>query len=90
MGQKVSDFTYKSDRQGAGRIFESFRSRHGLSQSQLAVALNIAQGAVGNYEAGLRQPSIAVAWRFKRFAESKGEYILLEELYPEPTKRYLS
>ncbi len=79
MVQKTSD-----ERQGAGRVFENFRARHGMSQTQLAVALDVAQGAVGNYEAGLRKPTIAVAWRFKRLAESKGEFILLEDLYPEP------
>ena len=81
---KVSVRKSKTARQGASQVFESFRSRHKMSQAQLAAALNIAQGAVGNYEAGLRQPSITIAWRFKRLAELKGEQILLEDLYPEP------
>lgn len=81
-----SNRTGRPKRKGAGLIFESFRSRHGMSQAQLAAALKIAQGAVGNYEAGLRQPSIDIAWRFKRYAESKGETIHLEELYPEPVR----
>lgn len=81
---KVYIRTFRTGHEGAGRVFESFRARHGLSQSQLARALNIAQGAISNYETGLRQPSITVAWRFKRLAESMGERILLEDLYPEP------
>jgi DNA-binding XRE family transcriptional regulator len=78
----------RTRRKGAGLVFESFRTRHGLSQAQLAAALKVAQGAIGNYEAGLRQPSIDIAWRFKRYAELKGETIQLEDLYPEPARAF--
>ncbi len=78
----------RTNRKGAGSVFESFRTRHGLSQAQLAAALKVAQGAIGNYEAGLRQPSVDIAWRFKRYAESRGESIQLEELYPEPVRAF--
>ncbi|MGI9213899.1 MAG: helix-turn-helix transcriptional regulator [Methylococcaceae bacterium] len=82
----TSNAAARPRRKGAGPIFEGFRSRHGMSQAQLASALKVAQGAIGNYEAGLRQPSIDIAWRFKRYAESKGELIHLEEIYPEPSR----
>jgi DNA-binding XRE family transcriptional regulator len=64
--------------------FEQFRIKHRLSQAELGRALGVGQNAISNYESGVRKPNLEVAWQFKRYAESLGDEISLEEIYPEP------
>jgi len=63
--------------------FERFRKKHKLTQLELGNAIDVGQSAISQYENG-RKPEIDVAWRFKKYAESFGDEIPLELIYPEP------
>lgn len=43
------------------------RRRRGVTQRQLARALGLSHGAIGNYEAGIATPSFRTARRIARF-----------------------
>ncbi len=64
--------------------FASFRGKHGMSQKELAEELDVAQGCIGNYECGIRMPSLKIAWRLVKLARKKGDKINLEDVLPDP------
>lgn len=46
-------------------LLKKLRAEKGLTQNQLAKAIGVGQSAIGNLEAGLRQPSL---WMIKALA----------------------
>ena len=61
----------------------TFRAASGMTQAELAAALGVQQGAIGNYEAWSRLPRPDTAWRFIRLARGQGFNCTLEQLMPE-------
>ena len=64
-------------------IIKKIRNQIGITQEQMALELNIEQGAISNYENGCRRPTIKIAYAIKRFASENGIEVSLEDIYPE-------
>lgn len=67
-----------------------FRSRHGLTQSQLGLQLGleaeVAQSRISHYESGRRDIPTDIAYSFIDLAAELGETFSLEDFYPRPLK----
>jgi len=67
-------------------ILKEFRERHGLTQSDLGIALGIepekAQSRISHYETTRRELPKDFAYRFIDFAREHGDLYALEDIYP--------
>ncbi len=67
-------------------ILKEFRERHGLTQGELGIALDIeperAQSRISHYESRRRELPKDVAYRFIDYAKGRGEDYALEDIYP--------
>lgn len=67
-------------------VLKEFRERHGLTQGELGIALNIeperAQSRISHYESGRRELPKDVAYLFIDYAKERGEVFALEDIYP--------
>lgn len=62
------------------------RNQKGMAQSELAEVLGISQGAIANYEAGRREPSINQLYRISRFFDVDIDMLITRNLKsPKPT-----
>ncbi|MDP8078358.1 helix-turn-helix transcriptional regulator [Phocoenobacter skyensis] len=61
---------------------QKFRKVAKLSQKDLADMLNITQGAVGHYEAGIRIPSVSTARNIVLAFNEIGVQCTLDDLFP--------
>lgn len=58
------------------------RNLRGLTQGDVAEALGISQGAISNYEAGRREPSIEQLFRISVFFEVDIDTLITQDLRP--------
>jgi len=65
-------------------IFQRIRHHARFDQNELAECLGITQGAITNYECGIRSPTVANAYKYLDFARLRGYYATLEDIYPRP------
>lgn len=59
-----------------GKRLKSLRLERGLSQQQMAEALNLTQSAIANYENNIRQPNLKLLLIFSDYFEVSSDYIL--------------
>ena len=52
------------------------REKKGISQKQLALALNISQGAIGNWESGTRKPNFEYVKVLAGYFDVTSDYLL--------------
>lgn len=62
----------------------NYRKRANLSQSELAKAIGKTQGAVGNYEAGIRNIDLSTCWEIVRVINQLGIECTFADVFPEP------
>lgn len=55
---------------------KELRETKGISQKQLAVALNISQGAIGNWESGTRKPNSEYIKNIADYFGTTTDYLL--------------
>jgi len=69
-------------------IFKTFRFKHGLSQAQFGVWLELGvtnpQARISHYETGRLEVPTALAHQFISAAETLGDTYALEDVYPPP------
>lgn len=72
------------------QILKCYRSRHGLTQTQLGLRLGleseVAQSRISHYESGRREIPTDIAYSFIDLAAESGETFSLEDFYPRPLK----
>lgn len=59
----------------------SLRIRADMTQRELGEACGLGQSAIGNYEAGLRTPSIDVVQRIVGAVRAKGVDVSIEDIF---------
>lgn len=59
-----------------------FRQQSGLTQSEMANAVGITQGALGHYEQGRRKPSLAMARKLVRVLNEFGGNVTIDDVFP--------
>jgi len=62
-------------------IFLQIRSELGLSQRQLAKAINICQASIAGYETGKRKPGFLVTQKVYRFIQSHKLKIKMDNFF---------
>ena len=55
---------------------KELRETKGISQKQLAIALNISQGAIGNWESGTRRPNSEYIKNIADYFDTTTDYLL--------------
>ena len=55
---------------------KQLRTAKGLSQKELASLLGLTTSAIGNYEIGLREPSIEIIKNLCKFFDVSSDYLL--------------
>ncbi|MGI2046112.1 helix-turn-helix transcriptional regulator [Shewanella oncorhynchi] len=63
----------------------TYRKRANLSQSELGKAIGKTQGAVGNYEAGIRNIDLSTCWEIVRAINQLGVECTFADVFPEPS-----
>ncbi len=61
---------------------KDLREEKGVSQQQLANALNISQGSVGNWESGIREPNFETVKKIADYFGVSTDYLLGREDNP--------
>lgn len=88
MEERVSPNFYHPEKllKSFGGNLSYLRNQRDLTQSELADALGISQGAIANYEAGRREPSMDQLYRISRFFEVDIDMLITQNLRPpKPT-----
>ena len=74
----------------SARVVE-FRKKKGLTQEQLAEAINVSRGVLAGIESGIRTPSKEMAKKLAVFFQVPVEVFLFEEITtPEQNKKTIS
>ncbi len=60
--------------------FKRIRTQLGITQGKLAAEIGVSQGAIANYESGIRTPKLRHAQAFRAFSKKHGVDISLEEI----------
>ena len=55
---------------------KQLRNERGLTQKQVAEAVGLTKNALGNYEAGIREPSIAILRQLCLFFDVSADYLI--------------
>lgn len=63
----------------------TYRKKANLSQSELGKAIGKTQGAVGNYEAGIRNIDLCTCWEIVRAINQFGVECTFADVFPEPS-----
>ncbi|MCS6177748.1 helix-turn-helix transcriptional regulator [Shewanella baltica] len=63
----------------------TYRKKANLSQSELGKAIGKTQGAVGNYEAGIRNIDLSTCWEIVRAINQLGVECTFADVFPEPS-----
>ena len=63
----------------------TYRKKANLSQSELGKAIGKTQGAVGNYEAGIRNIDLSTCWEIVRAINQFGVECTFADVFPEPS-----
>lgn len=58
---------------------KKIRESKGLSQKQLAIFLDVSQGAVGNWESGTRMPNLEILGKIADYFDVTTDYLLGKE-----------
>lgn len=61
-----------------------YRKKAGLSQTELGKAIGKTQGAVGNYEAGIRNIDLTTCWEIVKAFNQSGIACSFADVFPEP------
>ncbi|MFG6159656.1 helix-turn-helix transcriptional regulator [Halomonas sp. 1390] len=59
----------------------SLRAKAGMTQKELGEACGLGQSTIGNYEAGIRAPSLEVAQKIIEAVRSRGVDVSIEDLF---------
>lgn len=62
-------------------VFLKIRSEMGISQRQLAKAINICQASIAGYETGKRRPGFLVTQKVYRFIKSNKLRIKMDSIF---------
>jgi putative transcriptional regulator len=62
-----------------------YRKKADLSQTELGKAIGKTQGAVGNYEAGIRNIDLSTCWEIVQAFNQSGVECTFADVFPEPT-----
>ena len=62
---------------------KELREKEGISQKQLSIALNISQGAIGNWESGTRKPNSEYIKKLADFFGTTTDYLLGKDDNPK-------
>ena len=65
-------------------IFKHFRSKHRLTQNELAALMGSTQGSVSHVEKDRRLLTVPLAKKFKEVASEMGDEYSLDEIFNEP------
>lgn len=60
----------------------TLRAKADMTQRELAEACGLGQSAIGNYEAGIRMPSLEVAQKIIAVIRSRGVDVSIEDVFP--------
>ena len=52
------------------------RTEKGLSQKEVSISIGLTKNALGNYEAGIREPSVDVIIRLCDYFDVSADYLL--------------
>lgn len=55
---------------------KDLRTERGLSQKEVSISIGLTRNALGNYEAGIREPSIDVIIRLCDYFDVSADYLL--------------
>ena len=58
---------------------KKIRESKGLSQKQLAIFLDVSQGAIGNWESGTRMPNLDILGKIADYFDVTTDYLLGKE-----------
>lgn len=61
-----------------------YRKKVGLSQAELGKAIGKTQGAVGNYESGIRNIDLGTGWEIVKAFNQSGVTCSFADVFPEP------
>ncbi|MDH2923961.1 putative transcriptional regulator [Nicoletella semolina] len=64
-----------------------FRKKIGLTQTELASAINITQGALGHYEQQRRNSSLAMARKLVEALNKFGANVSIDDVFPPENKQ---
>ncbi|MEL4388279.1 helix-turn-helix transcriptional regulator [Shewanella xiamenensis] len=63
----------------------NYRKKANLSQSELGKAIGKTQGAIGNYEAGIRNIDLSTCWEIVRAINQFGVECTFADVFPAPS-----
>ncbi|MCS6204028.1 helix-turn-helix transcriptional regulator [Shewanella baltica] len=62
----------------------TYRKKANISQSELGKVIGKTQGAVGNYESGIRNIDLSTCWEIVKALNQSGVECSFSDVFPEP------
>lgn len=66
---------------------KAIRERVGMTQSALASAVEMTQGAIAHYENGRRQPGLSECRKLVEALNKRGANCTLDDVFPQPSSQ---